>query len=100
MAVRLHQQTRLPAQMCSTVEQVHEISKTTLDHLRRILSDHDYLKHSAPDKENNQEISRVLMEDSPKVEQKNVQRDIQNNSCSSISLDSKVCRVLCERTVP
>ena len=94
MAVSL--QARLPGQMCSTVEKAREISKTTLDHLRRILSDHDYLKHSAPDQEDSEEMSRVLTEDEPHVGQKNDKSDPKDN-CSSH--DSKVFIVLCKRTV-
>ena len=97
MAVSL--QPRLPGQMCSTVEKAREISKTTLDHLRRILSDHDYLKHSAPDQEDSEEMSRVLTEDEPHVGQKNVKSDPKDNCSSSASHDSKVFIVLCERTV-
>lgn len=83
---------RLPTKISSTAENADEITKTTLDHVKRILNDHDYLKHPAPDGVNYENISIVM--DEPHVGQKNVQSDIQDHSGSCSSHDSKVFLVV------
>ena len=87
MALRLNG-PRLPVKISSAVEKTDEITKTTLDHVTRILSDHDYLKHPVPDGVNNEKTSIVMKE--PQVGKKNVQSDIQDHSGPCSSHDSKV----------
>ena len=86
---------RLPTKISSTAENADEITKTTLDHVKRILNDHDYLKHPAPDGVNYENTSIVM--DEPHVGQKNVQSDIQDHSGSCSSHDSKVFLVVYRR---
>jgi hypothetical protein len=91
MAVRLLKKVRLPTKISSTVEKTNEITKTTLDHVKRILTDHDYLKHSNLDGENNEKTSIVMAEiKEPHVDQKNVLSDMQEQSEACTSDDSKV----------
>jgi hypothetical protein len=90
MAVRLLK-ARLPTKISSTVEKTNEITKTTLDHVKRILTDHDYLKHSNLDGEINEKTPIVMAEiKEPHVDQKNVLSDMQEQSEACTSDDSKV----------
>ena len=91
MAVRLLKKARLPTKIASSVENNNEITKTTLDHVRRILTDHDYLKHPTLDGENNEKTSVVMKEvKEPHVGLMTVQSDMQDQSEACLFDISKV----------
>ena len=84
MAVRIR--ANLRQKFSSAVETRNDIIKTTLEHVRRILCDHDYLKHASPDEKNNEKT--VIVQDTvvPQVDQRNeVVSGIQelSGACSS-----------------
>ena len=94
MAVRL--EFSLPRKLHSTVKKLDDTTKTTLDHVRRIHSDHDYLKHSSPIETNNQESA--IVEPGAHACERKVNSDIQGNLVTCGSRDVKVFHVVFIRT--
>ena len=86
MAVRLL--PRVPAKLSSTFEKADEMRETTIDHVRRILNDHDYLKH--PTSEELKIEKSLIVNDKQHVVQKNFESHIQQESGPCSSRDRKV----------
>lgn len=90
MAVR--SEAIFPAKMVSAAEKNYKGIAATADHVRRILSDHDYLKHPAAEEDVNEKTS--IVNDGLQLENVQLQSGFQERYGARSSTERKVFYII------